>query len=173
MFSKPKSNAAARKNETLLKTPLPANEQQGNRPVRDGNRAFAFPTSIGDVSEGSPSFVATQVGNLKSKSHHEYRNPTPQDFVKPQYRIPQQVELNLPPPAEQANSGSACDLENRSFGKSDTVASYRSSSDMVRNMTPTDYEHYKHQMTTNGIFPSGLSNGKVSPRVNRCEQQNV
>lgn len=33
-------------------------------------------------------------------------------------------------------------------------------------MTPTDSEHYKHQMTTNGIFPSGLSNGKVSPCVN-------
>ncbi|CAL9243609.1 unnamed protein product [Arabidopsis halleri] len=166
VFSKPKSNAAAKKNETLFKTPLPVKEQQGNRPVRDGNRAFPFPTSIGASLEGSPSFVATQVGNLKSMSQHEYRNPSPLDFVKSQNRIPQQVELNLPPPAEQSNSGSTCVSENRSFGKSDTVASYRSSSDMMRNMTSKDSEHYKHQMTTNGIFPGGLSNGKDSPGVN-------
>jgi len=166
VFSKRKSNAATKTNETLFKTPLPAKEQQGSRPVRDGNHAFPFPASIGALSEGSPSFVATQVGNLKSMSQHEYRNPSQLDFVKPQNRIPQQVELNLPPPAEQTNSGSGCVLENQSFGKSDTVASYRSSSDMMRNMSSTDSEHYKHQMTTNGIFPGGLRNGKVSPGVN-------
>ncbi|VYS70392.1 unnamed protein product [Arabidopsis thaliana] len=148
VFSKRKSNAATKTNETLFKTPLPAKEQQGSRPVRDGNHAFPFPASIGALSEGSPSFVATQVGNLKSMSQHEYRNPSQLDFVKPQNRIPQQVELNLPPPAEQTNSGSGCVLENQSFGKSDTVASYRSSSDMMRNMSSTDSEHYKHQMTT-------------------------
>ncbi|EOA12469.1 hypothetical protein CARUB_v10025841mg [Capsella rubella] len=168
VFSKPKSKAAAKKNETLFKTPLPAKEQKSNRPVRDGNHASPFPTSIGAVSEGIPSFVATQVGNLKSKSQHEYQNPSPLDFVKPQNRIAQQVELNLPPPAEQTSSASAFVSENRSFGKSDTVASYRSSSDMnmMRNMTPTDSEHYKHRMTNNGIFSGGYSNGKVSANVN-------
>ncbi|XP_010448939.1 PREDICTED: uncharacterized protein LOC104731304 [Camelina sativa] len=166
VFSKPKSNATAKKNEFLFKTPLPTKEQQSSRPVRDGNRPFPFPTSIGAVSEGIPSFVATQVGNLKSMSQHEYQNPSPLDFVKPQTRISQQVELNLPPPAEPTNSGSAFVSEHRSFGKSDTVASYRSSSDMMRSMTTTDSEHYKHQMTTNGIFPGGFSNGKVSPSVN-------
>ncbi|KAL1206477.1 Transcription factor GTE9 [Cardamine amara subsp. amara] len=166
VFLKPQSNAAAKKNETLFKTPVPAKELQGNRPVRDGNRAFPFPTSIGAVSEGSPSFVTNQAGNLKSLSQQEYRNPSPLDFVKPQNRIPQQVELNLPPPAEQTNSGSPRVSETRSFEKSDRVASFRSSSDMMRNVTPTDSEHYKRQMTTKGIFPGGLSNGKVSSGVN-------
>lgn len=166
MFSKPQSSAAAKKNETLFKAPVPTKEQQANRSVRDGNHAFPFPTSIGAVSEGSSSFVATQVGNPIFMSQHQFQNPSRLDFVKPQNRIPQQVELNLPPPAEQTNSSSACVSENRSFGKSDTVASYRSSSDMMRNMTPTDSEQYKHQMTTTGIFPGGLSNGKVSTGVN-------
>ncbi|CAA7025846.1 unnamed protein product [Microthlaspi erraticum] len=159
MFWKPQSNvAAAKKNEALFKTPVPAEEQQCYRPARDGNRAVPFPTSIGAVSERS---VATQVGNLKSMSQHEYRNPPPVDFVKPQNRIPQQVELNLPPPAEQTSSG---DL---SFGKPDTLASsYRSSNDMMRNMTPTDSERYNHHMTVNGNFPGGLSNGRVSSGVN-------
>ncbi|CAH2069913.1 unnamed protein product, partial [Thlaspi arvense] len=164
VFSKPLSNAAAEKNETLFKTLVPAKEQQGNRPVPDGNCPFPFSASFEAVSEGSSSFVATQVGNLKSMSHHGYGNSSPQEFIKPENRISQQVELNLPPPAEQTSSGSACASENHSFGKSDTVASYMSSSDMTRKMT--DSEHYKHQMTTNGIFRGGLSNGRVSAGVN-------
>ncbi|KFK27108.1 hypothetical protein AALP_AA8G335300 [Arabis alpina] len=166
VFSKPQSSAAAKKNETLFKTPVPTKEQQANRSVQDGNRAFPFSTSIEAVSEGSLSFVATQVGNPKSMSQHQYQNPSRLDFVKPQNRIPQQVELNLPPPAEQTNSSSACVLDNRSFGKSDTVASHRSSSDMMWNRTPTESEHYKHQMTTTGVFPGELSNGKVSTGMN-------
>ncbi|CAN8252870.1 unnamed protein product [Cochlearia groenlandica] len=165
MFTKPKSDATPKKNKALFKSPLPPKEQEGNRPVQDGNRAFPFPTSTGAVSEEEPPFVATQARNLKSASQYEYRDSSPAYFAKPQNRIPQQVELNLPPPVEQTSSGSAS--KNQSFGKSDTVASYRSSRDMMmRNMTPTDSEHYKHQMSTNGIFPGGLSNGKVSTSVN-------
>lgn len=167
LFSKLQSTADVQKDDTAFRIPVPAKVHPVNRPISEGNSPLFRPAN-GLTPEGkTPHFSSagkkpsTPVNAIKQK-----HNPFSRTSAEPENKVSKQVELNLPPSANQSK-GDAVAGKQVSV-KLETGVS-RSTEMVPRNMNLLQSSPSKQQ---NGNVTSNSGNTRViSPSSNNVPNQ--
>lgn len=167
LFSKLQSTADVRKDDTAFRIPIPAKVHPVHRPISEGNSPLFRPAN-GLTPEGkTPHFSSagkkpsTPVNAIKQK-----HNPFSRTSAEPENKVSKQVELNLPPSANQSKGDTVAGKQ--VSVKLETGVS-RSTEMVPRNMHLLQSSPSKQQ---NGNVTSNSGNARViSPSSNNVPSQ--
>ncbi|KAH9803789.1 Bromo domain-containing protein [Citrus sinensis] len=167
LFSKLQSTADVRKDDTAFRIPVPAKVHPVHRPISEGNSPLFRPAN-GLTPEGkTPHFSSagkkpsTPVNAIKQK-----HNPFSRTSAEPENKVSKQVELNLPPSANQSKGDTVAGKQ--VSVKLETGVS-RSTEMVPRNMNLLQSSPSKQQ---NGNVTSNSGNARViSPSTNNVPSQ--
>lgn len=161
LFTKPKSSVDLRRDDMHVKTTVLAKEQAASGAALEGKSSLFHPAS-GKVSDGKPSFITSPGAQPNSPFHatnQQLQNPLSRTSVNPQnHKVSKQVELNLPPTANQNNAEFVPEKANSNW--SETVA-LRSREMLTRNATLLQSASQK-QLDNNAVASGALPDGKVT-----------
>lgn len=167
LFSKLQSTADVQKDDTAFRIPVPAKVHPVHRPISEGNSPLFRPAN-GLTPEGkTPHFSSagkkpsTPVNAIKQK-----HNPFSRTSAEPENKVSKQVELNLPPSANQSKGDTVAGKQ--VSVKLETGVS-RSTEMVPRNMNLLQSSPSKQQ---NGNVTSNSGNARViSPSTNNVPSQ--
>ncbi|XVE80409.1 hypothetical protein DITRI_Ditri14bG0137300 [Diplodiscus trichospermus] len=149
-----------RKDDVTHKTPVPAKPHPLNVPFSEGKSSLVRPAG-GPNLEGRPSMFSAagpKPGKPVNTTIHQQQNLPPKTVAESENRVSKQVELNLPPTANQNNADLIA--EKKSSNKSEKAAS-KPGEMISRKMSPAQAVSSK-QMENSAAVDGGLPNGKIS-----------
>ncbi|GLU23710.1 hypothetical protein SLE2022_396970 [Rubroshorea leprosula] len=163
MFTRSQHSADPQKENLTHKRPVPAKENPVKEPVSVSNSS-SFRVSSGSSSEGKSSIFASGVSKPGNPVNaiYQQKKSSPRIYGKPENKVSKQVELNLPPPANQTNANVIA--KKQSSNKPEMSCSRET---VMRNMGPGQSIPSK-PVENKGVGNDSLPNGKTPNQVVRA-----
>ncbi|GLT67363.1 hypothetical protein SLA2020_396780 [Shorea laevis] len=164
MLTKLQHSADMQKEKLSHKRLVPAKEHVVSELVSVGNSS-SFCVASGSPSEGKSSLFVSGVSKPSNPVNaiYQQKNLSPRMHAETENKVSKQVELNLPPPANQVNANLIA--KKQSSNKPEMVSSSR---EMVTRNMGTGQSIPSKPVENNGVGNGSLPNGKITNQVARA-----